>query len=77
MYCILQIVRGRKVSQYATLNCNFAGKHSWLDGSLVWPKPTAQAISLESFVVTDRSTKTVKLFYHEQFAIYGMRKMIH
>ena len=29
----------------------FAGKNLWLDDSLVWPKPIAQAISLESFVV--------------------------
>ena len=27
----------------------FIGKHSQLDGSLVWPKPIAQAISLEKF----------------------------
>ena len=50
----------------AELNCN-----SWLDGSLAWPRPTAQAISLEKFHGTDRSTKTAKLFHLEQFAIYG------
>ena len=27
----------------------FAGKHSWLHGDLVWPNPIAQAISLEKF----------------------------
>ena len=27
----------------------FTVRHSWLDGCLVWPKPTAQTISLERF----------------------------
>ena len=50
----------------------FAGKHSQLDGSLVWPKSIAQAISLEKFAVTDRSAKTAKLFHLELFATYGI-----
>ena len=49
------------------LNCN-----SQLDGILVRPKPIAQAISLESFAVTDRSAKTAKLLHLKQFAIYGI-----
>ena len=35
----------------------FAGKHSWLDGSLIWPKPITLAILLENFAVTNRFTK--------------------
>ena len=49
-YCILQIVRGGKVSRlYYRNKLQFAGKHSWLHGDLVWPNPIAQAISLEKF----------------------------
>ena len=40
----------------------FTGKHLWLDGSFICPKPIAQDISLENFLVTDRSAKTAKLF---------------
>ena len=52
---------------------SFAGKHLWLDGSVVWPKPIAQAISLESFTVTDQFAKTAKLFHLKRFAIYSSR----
>ena len=48
---------------------SFAGKLLWFDSSLAWPKPIAQAISLEKF---HGAAKTVKLFHLKQFAIYGM-----
>ena len=59
VYRILQIIQGGKVSQ---LYCE---TNSQLGGSLVWPKPNAQAILLESFTVTDQSTNTMKLFHLE------------
>ena len=43
----------------------FAGKLLQLDGSLAWPRPTAQAISLGKLCGTDRSMKTAKLFHLE------------
>ena len=52
---------------------SFAGKLLRLDGSLAWPKPITQAISLEKFHGTNRSVKTVKLFHLKWFAIYGMQ----
>ena len=43
-----------------------------MDGGLAWPRPTAQAISLEKFCGTDQSMKTIcmNLFHLERFAIY-------
>ena len=61
------------------LNCNLLEKYLQLNSSLVCQKPIAQAILLENFVVTDQSTKTVKLFHLKRFAIYGipMHKFRH
>ena len=51
---------------------SFVGKFLRLDSSLAWPKPIAQAISLEKFHGANQSTKTVKIFHLKQFAMYGI-----
>ena len=51
---------------------SFVGKLSQLDSSPAWSMPIAQAISLEKFRGTDRSTKIVKPFHLKRLALYGM-----
>ena len=48
--------------QHADLNCNLLEKLLRLDISLVQLNPIVQAISLESYAVTDRFAK---IFHHE------------
>ena len=50
--CLLYTVYCKSFKVEKFCNCRtkpFAGKHLQLDGSLAWPKPIAQAISLEKF----------------------------
>ena len=63
---------GGKVLWYAKINCsvleNIRGWMVVLHGQslLHW------LFHWESFVVTDQSTKTIKLFHLQHFAIYGI-----
>ena len=63
--CMDRILKGFAVAELCKLILLCTGKLTQLDGGLTWPRPTAQAISLEKFRGTDRSARTVKLFHLE------------
>ena len=76
VYYILQIIQGGVVIE---VNCNslenICGCMVVLCGQILLHKGII-AISLEKFMVTDRSTKITKLNHLKWFTIYGMSLMV-
>ena len=68
-FCATDIANRSRWKSFA-VTLQFTGKHSRLDGSLVWPKPIAQAISLKvsRLPIDPRNFSTSN---NLQYTVYG------